>query len=1174
MPSPPPPPPLVGASPKMAASARRGTGGGGAGPTGSLGHCLAQLQKGTEPGLGKALLVLRTQHIKEAGGIAHFRARGGLAPLLGVLAGGPRPRRTLDLALSILGNCCTEGDSRTQVRELGGIPPLVTILKSLAVESIQNRTARALGNLAVDTENCKAIHEAGAVPPLVQILTTSQDSECLQSVIRAVRYLADTPAHRLVLAQQGAVRPIAERLASSLEDTALIAAAARALLELTKGCSHDCAEQLGLGGGVVPLVALASHDKRAVRESAVAALANLCLQGVLRPAVGNAGGVEVLVGEIRRRRGAGAPGASLHPLVRALCLLCREAINRSRVREAGGLELLLSLLRDQCQSSSHARVVVAFVAFFYDEQALEMLQAGGLVPLLVGRLAAQGQWRDQEQEEAEEEDEDCEDERDAASFDFPVEGRRGEQATPGAESSSFQSLRSWLVSEGYIASPGDLSPQWSPDTTLSELDAQEYVSPIREPQDEPLGTCHAASGVKTQPGVESPDFLDSPLLDLALAAQPSTSEALNPAEGAGMEQSVCPITSTILEEPESLNSAQSLSLETPDSAGNKEHEMVGTSKQQKGLVMALEAANLTKPGQGPLGQDELQSSSGTPPNSVMINSVKGDEKMEGSVQNAPTTDQNEPGTSSQHLVSTMLIPSKNDQSQLSLRPVARSPNTEEARLGPPKLSIRNLPVSPDESRPPTFCWKRRARFRLPFEPVTPPQASRLAGETPSPLLSLALPFSFSLHGGDRELHAPEAPALLLLSRFSQAEDPSRSLVTPATLQGLLHYITGSPAPLSRCLRLLHRLTCNPICLEAFVRSYGPSLIRSWLILGVSPEQAAATIASEESWPGASMYVRQHDIRRLKELGETLLMNLSVQAASPFGVGVLTHMLMSGSESDQVACAVALPLICRKNVTCRRLLVELSGLRGLLRALVQGRDPRIVFYASDSLFLLLGSQAPPSSPCVSSPTRKRPCLDSQVPCPYQQLVSEGRADLHFQLDCGTLVPASRQAVSEASEVFCAMLSGGFAESRSTTVTLHDLSLNPCLALIHFLHGCRGKPCPVLGVRLHLDLAEQIFIVAEQYLLPELKSLVDDTVCQDFLWPGSLGEVYRLGERQSRPCLLQRCVTYALREVPDPVRQATALGELLQSPRNPSGLVEELFDTIMESAWNCRSEIQLD
>ncbi|XP_015261812.1 PREDICTED: armadillo repeat-containing protein 5 [Gekko japonicus] len=1124
----------------MAASAPKG--GGGCPAAGSLGYCLAQLQKGTEPGLGKALLALRTQHIKEAGGIARFRSRGGLAPLLGVLASAPRPRRTLDLALSILGNCCTEGGSRSQVRELGGIPPLVTVLKSLAVESILNRTARALGNLAVDTENCQAIHEAGAVPPLIQILATSQDSECLQSVIRAVRYLADSPAHRLALAQQGAVRPIAERLTSSLDDAALVAAAVRALLELTKGCSRDCAEQLSMGGGVAPLVTLTSHDKRAVRESALVALANLCLQGMLRPAVGNAGGVEVLVTEIQRWRGSGAPGAALHALVRALCLLCREAVNRSRIRKAGGLELLLSLLRDRGHSSFHARVVVAFVAFLYDEEALEMLQARGLVPLLVGRLAARGQWGGQEQEEAEEQ----EDGRDATSFDLPAEGRRGEQATPGAESSSFQSLRSWLLSEGYIASPGDLSPQWSPDTTLSELDAQGCISPNQELQDESPGSCHATPGVKTQSRAESPDFLNCPLLDLALVEQPGSSAEINPAEGDGVppEETLPVAALPVSKETGSLHSARSPFLATVGLSGAKEHEAAGAGQREEPLVTALPETS----------------------------SAEAAEEAAGSAQIVPATDENEPGAGSPH--TTVSLPSKGDPNQPSPGFVARSPNAEEACPAPKKLPLQNFPGSPEESRPPTFCWKRRTKFRVASEQATPPQASRPIGETPSPLLSLALPLSFSPHGGDRELHAPEAPALLLLSRFSQAEDPSRSLVTPTVLRGLLRYVTGSPAPSSRCLRLLHRLTCNPACLEAFVRSFGASLIRAWLVLGLSPEQAASAAAmeQEEEGPG-NLEAGRHDPGRCKELGETLLMNLRVQAESPFGVGVLNHLLLSGSESDQVACALALPLICRKDSLCRKLLLDHSGLRLLLAALVRGPDPHFIFYASDSLSLLLGSPAPPTAAGVSSPALKRPRLDPPQPCPYHQLVDDGRADLHFQLDGGTTVPASRQVVSEASEVFHAMLSGGFAESCCATVTLHGLSPEPFLALTHFLHGCRGEPCPVLGVPFSLTLAEEILMAAEQYILPELQSLVDDAICRGFLRPGTIGEVYRLAERQNRPRLLQRCASYALQESAEPTRQAAVLAELLRSTGNPSGLAEELLRAVLESPWGSGSEGQL-
>lgn len=152
-------------------------------PTDSLSFCLAQLTAAAGEGLGggkdtatnetplgRALLTLRTRHVKAAGGIERFRARGGLRPLLALLrrasAAGPAPsqvcpgstplsvqsaasagpapsagsspsvasssspspparlRKTLDLALSILANCCTEGACRAEVRRLGGILPL------------------------------------------------------------------------------------------------------------------------------------------------------------------------------------------------------------------------------------------------------------------------------------------------------------------------------------------------------------------------------------------------------------------------------------------------------------------------------------------------------------------------------------------------------------------------------------------------------------------------------------------------------------------------------------------------------------------------------------------------------------------------------------------------------------------------------------------------------------------------------------------------------------------------------------------------------------------------------------------------------------------------------------------------------------------------------------------
>lgn len=912
--------------------------------TDSLSFCLAQLTAaaGEGPGggkdpatnetpLGRALLALRTRHIKAAEGIERFRARGGLRPLVALLrrtaAAGPAPsqaasgsapssvasagsspspapaaespltlsapmrlRKTLDLALSILANCCTEGACRSEVRRLGGILPLVTILQCVKIDSIQNRTARALGNLAMEPESCGDIHFAGAVPFLVESLTACQDSQCLQSIVRALRNLADSPQHRLALAQQGAVRPLAELLATA-PDPALTSALVRALLELSRGCSRACAEQLSLGGGLGPLVSLASHPKRAIREAAILILANLCAQGLVRPALGNAGGVEVLLGELRRRRGpSGSSSASQQPLVRAVCLLCREAINRARLRDAGGLELLMGLLQDPGASAWHPRVVAALVGFLYDTGALGKLQALGLVPLLARQLCG---------EAGEEEEEGVE----AASWDFPEERTSGQP-----EGGSFRSLRLWLISEGYAAGPGDISPDWSPE---------------RCPMPEP-------------------------------------SESVSPTQ---------------------------TSMSTPR----------------------------------------------------------------------------------------------------TLRKLGRVPaaTTEEP-------------------------WGQ------------------------------------------------EGPALLLLSRFSQAPDPSGALVTGPALCGLLAYVTGAPGPPNpRALRILARLTCNPACLEAFVRSYGAALLRAWLVLGVSPDD----------WPmphAQPVHRSQH-----RELGEMLLQNLTVQAESPFGVGALTHLLLSGSPEDRVACALTLPFICRKPTLWRRLLLDQGGLRLLLTALTQpAPHPLFLFFAADSLSCLQGLVSPTASPV---PLPALPLeLDSPSPCLYEPLLGPAPApapDLHFVLDSGLQLPAQRAASAAASPFFRALLSGSFAEAQMDLVPLRGLSPSAAWPVLHHLHGCRGcgaalGPIPPPGQPLQGSKAEEALEAASRFLLPALEEELEEAVGRIHLsprgGPESVGEVFRLG----RPRLAAHCARWTLEPGQCPRKRALALTGLVEAAGEEAGpLTEALLAVVM-------------
>ncbi|KAM9250230.1 armadillo repeat-containing protein 5 [Cariama cristata] len=397
-----------------------------------LGWCVEAVRAAAEPGLARALLVLRTRHTRRPGGAARFRERGGLGPLLELL-GPERPRRTLDLALSVLGNCCTEPGCRRQARRLGGVPRLVALLSSPGPESVQNRVARTLANLALEPDGARDVIEAGAAPLLVSLAASCGTPECLHSAARALRILGATPTPRQVLSRAGAIRILASRLASLSPTHPACSAITKALRGLTDNPDSsidDVAPALPI------LTVLVIDGKRDHRQFALATIANACNRASLRPVLGAAGAVEAVTEEVRRTltisNGSGSTVA-----IRALCLLCREAVNRARVRAAGGLGLLLRFLGETRLRSWRYRVLLALAAFAYDEEALATMEARGLVPLLADVLRARAE-EEEEKEEEEEEEEEEEDEA-AASCDLPQElpGSTG----AGAAAGSLQGLK-------------------------------------------------------------------------------------------------------------------------------------------------------------------------------------------------------------------------------------------------------------------------------------------------------------------------------------------------------------------------------------------------------------------------------------------------------------------------------------------------------------------------------------------------------------------------------------------------------------------------------------------------------------------------------------------------------------------------------------------------------------
>ncbi|XP_064171072.1 uncharacterized protein armc5 [Anguilla rostrata] len=982
-----------------------------------------EAERRAQAGLWRALVAIRTRHIKGgSAGIARYRARGGLPPLLEVLRHPGCQRKTQDLVLSILANCCTEGESRTQVRKLGGIGHVVAILKNVPVDSVQNRAARALGNLAMDPQNSALIHSAGGVAPLILCLSPPSSSsssssstssspcpapaatpcpklECAQSAARALLYLSDTPANRLSVLSQGAVAALALLLGPE-HPAGLRRASLRALGELTRGCTPECAREVSRSGALAQLAALAlDPGAPALAEAALRTLAGLCAQGCLRPLVGSLGVIGKFTEEVKRS------GAKSGPFLRALCLCCKEAVNRVKVKESGGLEALIGFLSANQSHPLSRLAVLAFVDFVYDESAMEQLQGLGLVPLLVSRLVALAKGEETAGGEADAAlpsspselmDTSCFD-----SFDFPPpEGHRREEAgkEPGQGSSSFLSLRSWLLSEGLISCEGELlSPSGGGEGSWSSLCASfSPPAPLSEGPS-PLAC--------PSPTLAVPLHSSSPVCQAPLTPGPAPSPGPTPAPASAPTPATTP---------------------APASAP--------TPAATPGSAPAPASAPTPAP---------------TPP---------------------PATTPGSALPSSYH------------------KRAAASASTP---LPPPPLALQQSPHKPVSSPPsqPSPPPKKQPQTRSGAPSSAPPPDT-----PPGP------PYQHPYHP---EPWTSESPILLLLSRFSQSMDPSAALVHSGVLPGLLCYLTQRQDPSARCFRMLGRLSCNPNCLQGLVRTGAAVLLRLRLCLREGLKEGD----------------RQTD--RVKastqQLGKALLNNLRLQCESSFGSGVLSHIMLSGSDTDRLYCTLSLPLLTSNKLLQKKLLLDNGGLQSALEHIGwhdDSKDHTLGFWKSlaswlhppqpatpgrlCSLYFLLLSEClsclmgpsrldpnkQPSSwlgsatgagvsqnnvsvPLISEspspPPSKKPCLA----CPYL----DSDFDVVFLLDDGSRFAASEDAVAGGdgservgSEYFRALLKGGFGEAQRRSgegIPIRDVTAQMLLPVLHYLHGCCVSPREEMG-----------------------------------------------------------------------------------------------------------------
>ncbi|KAM5127432.1 armadillo repeat-containing protein 5 [Mantella aurantiaca] len=1110
---------------------------------------------------------------------------------------------------------------------------------------------------------CRRRVVLGAVSSLVQILLKTEDGGCLQSCLRALRILGDSLPHRLSISQQGGVARCVGMLTSG--DPDVVCAAVRAVCELSRGCSLDCAEQIS--PGVPALMALASGEgvKGAVRQAAFGTLCNLCNQGAMRPMLGNAGFIKLLITEVTSLQDS---ATRCLPALRALCLCCREAVNRLRVRELGGLDLLLDLLHRSPYRSAHHRITMAFLHYCHDNAAMSLLSQGGLAPLLAERL------------------EECVQSiaphRDCVQSIAP---HRDCVQSIAPHRDCVQSIAPHRDCVQSIAPHRDCVQSIAPhrDCVQSIAPHQDCVQSIAPHRDcvqsiAPHRDC-VQSIAPHRDCVQSiaphRDCVQSiaPHRDCVQSIAPHRDCVQSVAPHRDCVQSVAPHRDCVQSVAPHRDCVQSIAPHRDCVQSVAPHrDCVQSVAPHRDCVQSIAPHRDCVQSIAP-HRDCVQSIA---PHRDCVQSIAlhEEEDHKGSTSfdfPAEPRNRKEQGGSEESLRSWLLsegyISSLEDLSPEWIM------DQEKGEGSPPGRDSRFLEKRPQ--MPGQHCLSPSCG-----QPMVSPMQEILS----SP--SLVDPRS----SAPSEVYGPEFPDLLLLSRFSQLSDPASCLVSSPVIKGLLTYITCHPNPSTRAARLLQRLSCDPLCLEAFIRTGSICALRARLLLNESP--------------GGESKGRSPHPQRARALGHILLRNLCIQAESPFGVGLVTHMLVSGLQNDRIQCALCLPFIYRKDSPHRCNLLD-GAIRLVLEPLMLSMDPVYFFHASQCLSSILTPESspgpppvsppgpppvsppgpppvsppgpppvsppgpppvsppgpppvsppgpppvsppgpppvsppgpppvsppgpppvsppgpppvsppgpppvsppgpppvsppgpppvsppgpppvsppgpppvsppgpppvsPPGPPPVSPPGPPPVSSPSLASCSYWDLVSLHRGDLVFVLDGGEELEGSRDLVSRSSEVFHAMLQGGYAESRQREVRVREVPACAFLPLLHYLHGCaRHSLCPTLQRLCQVERDQEIsqsplastLAAAGRFLLPGLQCLLENTVRDSLLNLHSLASVYNFAATHECSRLRRDCCVYLLKRPHPPNRRAHALHQLCDQAEDKRQLFRHLEDVL--------------
>lgn len=263
-------------------------------------------------------------------------------------------------------------------------------------------------------------------------------------------------------------------------------------------------------------------------------------------------------------------------------------------------------------------------------------------------------------------------------------------------------------------------------------------------------------------------------------------------------------------------------------------------------------------------EDEIASQNTTAPSEV-----PSDMDQDCIVQNRETESASSPKASSTEMMEVIECNSSSDE----------CPASSSLSDDPPPSKRPCLEVDRDTSATPTSFLDSLLSSPSPYK-----SSSSSSRTLDSPLVMADVGSTF------------ESQVILMVSRMSHQRDCLVTLSYPDTLLTILNYFAFSRPPNIHIFKVLTRVFTNLHCFQNCITSLTPSKLSEMLRKSDAPLSSALV----------------HTDHKLKflSMSQGLLDHISKNAQSPYGQGVLAHLLLRGSEKEKRASSLSMPLLCR------------------------------------------------------------------------------------------------------------------------------------------------------------------------------------------------------------------------------------------------------------------------